>query len=256
LYGAATALLIIALFFAVVAVLYAAVGFGGGSTYTAILIESGMSWQLIPPISLTCNLIVVTGGVYHFRKKGHLDLKFAAPFILSSVPAAFAGGYLRIDEALFMLVLSIALLIAGTLLLVDRRWNDGAGNVRESSVGTRVSIGVVLGALAGVTGIGGGIYLAPLLHLGRLADTRSVAALCSLFILVNSAAGLAGQILKLGQSATQLLDPALLLLPAAVLVGGQIGSRAGSRFLPAKPIRQLTGAVILLVAVRLLSKTL
>jgi uncharacterized membrane protein YfcA len=244
------------LIFVAVAFLYAAVGFGGGSTYTAILIETGMQWQLIPPLSLTCNLIVVSGGVYHFHKAGHLDLRFATPFILSSVPAAFFGGYLRIDEASFMLILGVALLIAGALLLADRSMLRATAGVRESRASTRVSIGLVLGGLAGITGIGGGIYLAPLLHLTRLAETRSVAALCSLFILVNSAAGLAGQLLKLGQSAEQLLDPNLLILPAAVLVGGQMGSLAGSRWLPAKPIRQLTGAVILLVAIRLLAKLL
>jgi uncharacterized membrane protein YfcA len=218
------------------------------------LIESGLSWQLIPPLSLTCNLIVVSGGVYHFHKNGHLDIRFALPFVYASVPAAFVGGYLRIDEVLFMLILGVALLIAGALLLVDKRLGAQANNTKEATRSTRFLIGLGLGALAGITGIGGGIYLAPILHLGRLAETRSVAALCSLFILVNSAAGLAGQLLKLGQSAEQLLDASLLILPAAVLVGGQIGSRAGSRWLPATPIRRLTGAVILLVAIRLLVK--
>ena len=242
------------LIFLVVAILYAAVGFGGGSTYTAVLIETGMHWQLVPPVSLACNIIVVIGGVYHFNRAGHLDLKFAMPFIASSIPAAFVGGYLRIDEALFMLILGIALLVAGILLLADRGNEATDNRVRETSSGTRAMIGLVLGGLAGVTGIGGGIYLAPILHLSRMAETRSVAALCSLFILVNSGAGLAGQLLKLGQSAESLLDSSLLILPAAVLVGGQIGSRAGSRWLPAKPIRQLTGAVVLLVAIRILAK--
>jgi uncharacterized membrane protein YfcA len=240
--------------FAAVAVLYAAVGFGGGSSYTAILIETGMHWQLIPPLSLTCNLVVVSGGVYHFHKNGHLDLRFAMPFILASVPAAFLGGYLRIDESLFMLILGIALLIAGVLLLADTQLGRDVEKVKDSTLGTRLLIGLSLGGLAGITGIGGGIYLAPILLLGRLAETRSVAALCSLFILLNSAAGLAGQLLKLGRTAEQLFDASLLILPAAVFIGGQIGSFAGSRWLPAKPIRRLTGVVILLVAVRLLAK--
>jgi len=240
--------------FAAVAIVYSAVGFGGGSTYTAILIETGLDWQLIPPLSLSCNLIVVSGGVYHFHKRGHLDMRFAMPFIFASVPAAFFGGYLRIDETAFMFILGIALLIAGVLLLADKRLGGDGDKVRESALSTKLLIGLALGGLAGITGIGGGIYLAPILHLGRLAETRSVAAVCSLFILVNSAAGLAGQLLKLGHRAAELLDLSLLILPAAVLVGGQIGSRAGSRWLPAKPIRRLTGAVILLVAMRLLVK--
>lgn len=243
-----------AFLFAAVALLYAAVGFGGGSTYTAILLESGLNWQLIPPISLLCNLVVVSGGVYHFHKRGHLDFNFAMPFIAGSVPAAFVTGYLRVDEVMFMTILSIALLVAGILLVADRRWDSADNRVRESRTGVRALIGLVLGGLAGVTGIGGGIYLAPILHLFRLAETRSVAALCSLFILLNSAAGLAGQLLKLGPDAGQLLHSEFLILPLAVLLGGQIGSRAGSRWLPAKPIRRLTGIVILLVAVRMLMK--
>jgi uncharacterized membrane protein YfcA len=113
-------------------------------------------------------------------------------------------------------------------------------------------LGLGLGALAGLTGIGGGIYLAPVLHLFRLAETKTVAATCSLFILVNSMSGLAGQIAKLGGSAGALLETGYLVLPLAVLIGGQLGSRAGAKWLPASPIRRLTGLVITVVAVRLL----
>jgi uncharacterized membrane protein YfcA len=113
-------------------------------------------------------------------------------------------------------------------------------------------LGLGLGGLAGLTGIGGGIYLAPVLHLFRLAEARTVAATCSLFILVNSLAGLAGQLTKLGSNAAVLLDAGYLVLPLAVLVGGQLGSQAGARWLPATPIRRLTGLVITIVAVRLL----
>lgn len=110
----------------------------------------------------------------------------------------------------------------------------------------------MLGGLAGLTGIGGGIYLAPVLHIFRFAEAKTVAATCSLFILVNSLAGLAGQLTKLGQSAGELLDASYLVLPLAVLVGGQLGSRAGANRLKASLIRRLTGLVILVVAVRLL----
>jgi uncharacterized membrane protein YfcA len=241
-----------ALAFIAAAFLYASVGFGGGSTYTAILIESGLHWELVPPVSLVCNLVVVSGGVYHFAKAGHLNLRFAAPLVATSVPAAFYGGYLRLDESSFLQILGIALLISGLLMLLDRRWREGSTSVRRGSTAIGLGLGLVLGGLAGITGIGGGIYLAPVLHLFRLAEAKTVAATCSLFILVNSLAGLAGQLAKLGESAGELLNVEYLVLPLAVLIGGQVGSRAGANWFQASHIRRLTGLVIIVVSVRLL----
>lgn len=243
---------LIALAFIAVAFLYASVGFGGGSTYTAILIESGLNWELVPPVSLVCNIVVVTGGVYHFARQGHLNLRFAAPLIAASVPAAFVGGYLQLEESGFFNLLGIALLIAGVLMLLDKQWRGENRNVQQPGVGVNIGLGVVLGALAGLTGIGGGIYLAPVLHFFRLAEAKTVAATCSLFILVNSISGLAGQLTKLGSNAGVLMDAGYLVLPLAVLIGGQLGSRMGAKWLPASPIRRLTGLVIIIVAVRLL----
>lgn len=241
-----------ALAFIAVAFLYASVGFGGGSTYTAILIESGLYWELVPPVSLVCNVVVVSGGLYHFAKAGHLNLRFAAPLIVTSVPAAFLGGYIRLDESSFLQVLGIALFVAGLLMLLDRQWRQQREIVAQTGTAISLGLGLVLGALAGITGIGGGIYLAPILHLFRLAEAKTVAATCSLFILVNSLGGLAGQLAKLGGSAGELLDVAYLVLPLAVLVGGQLGSRAGANWFKASHIRRLTGLVILVVSVRLL----
>jgi uncharacterized membrane protein YfcA len=241
-----------ALAFVVVAFLYASVGFGGGSSYTAILIASGLSWQLVPPVSLLCNIIVVTGGVYHFARAGHLDMKFAIPLISASVPAAFIAGTVRLDEPTFLLVLAIALLVSGSLMLLDRQWRQQEQTRPELGTTALLTLGLSLGALAGLTGIGGGIYLAPVLHFFRLADAKTVAATASLFILVNSLAGLGGQLAKLGAEAQILLDAGYLVLPVAVLLGGQIGSRIGATLLPAAPIRRLTGLVVLIVALRLL----
>lgn len=242
----------LALAFLLVAFLYASVGFGGGSTYTALLIESGLDWELVPPVSLMCNIVVVAGGVYHFARAGHVDMRFAAPLIISSVPAAFVGGYLKLSEAAFLLVLGCALLVAGALLALDRSFRKEGAAAARKTTGSRLALGAVLGGLAGVTGIGGGVYLAPVLHLFRLAPARTVAATCSLFILVNSLSGLAGQVSKLGPAAEPLLRGSYLALPLAVLLGGQLGSRAAARWLPVSPIRRLTGAVIVLVALRLL----
>ena len=241
-----------ALAFVVVAFLYASVGFGGGSSYTAILIASGLSWQLVPPVSLLCNIIVVSGGVYHFARAGHLDMKFAVPLISASVPAAFVAGTVHLDEPTFLLLLAIALLASGSLMLLDRQWRQEEQTRPELGTMALLTLGLLLGALAGITGIGGGIYLAPVLHFFRLADAKTVAATASLFILVNSLAGLGGQLTKLGAEAQILLDAGYLVLPVAVLLGGQVGSRIGATLLPAAPIRRLTGLVVLIVGARLL----
>ncbi len=241
-----------ALAFVAVAFLYASVGFGGGSTYTAILIETGMAYDLVPPVSLLCNIVVVTGGVFHFARAGHLNLGFTFPLVVTSIPAAFLGGYIRIEEAGFLITLGAALFVAGFLMILDRRWGSVTGASRPFGMLPRLVLGALLGALAGITGIGGGIYLAPTLHLMRLADAKTVAATCSFFILVNSLAGLGGQLAKLGSQAEVLLNTAYLALPLAVLIGGQLGSRLGATWLPAAPIRRLTGLVVLAVSVRLL----
>ncbi len=241
-----------ALAFVLVAFLYTSVGFGGGSSYTAILIESGLAWQLVPPISLLCNITVVTGGVWHFARAGHLNIRFAAPLITASVPAAFLAGAVRLTEPTFLSVLAIALFVSGVLMLLDRQWHKDEQTRPELGTMALLTLGLLLGGLAGITGIGGGIYLAPVLHFFRLAEAKTVAATASLFILVNSLAGLAGQLTKLGAEANILLDASYLVLPVAVLLGGQLGSRVGANLLPAAPIRRLTGLVVLIVSIRLL----
>ena len=244
------------LVFAVIAFLYASVGFGGGSSYTAILIESGLDWRLVPLISLACNIIVVSGGVYHFARSGSLDRRFALPLVVASVPAAFVGGLLHLDRQNFFWILGLALMVSGLLLILDRQWAGQVKNNTHNEYGisstTLASLGLILGGLAGVTGIGGGVYLAPVLHIFRLAPAKTVAATCSLFILLNSLAGLAGQATKLDDDALMLFDTKYLLLPLAVLIGGQLGSRFGAKHLPAAPIRRITGVVVLIVAARIL----
>lgn len=241
-----------ALAFVFIAFLYASVGFGGGSSYTALLIESGLAWQLVPLISLLCNIIVVSGGVYHYYRCGHLNVRFALPLLATSIPAAFVGGTLRLAEPAFLMILGIALLSSGLLLLLDKQWSSGRSDTTAPATTTLAGLGLSLGGLAGVTGIGGGIYLAPILHYFRLAQAQTVAATSSLFILLNSLSGLIGQGTKLGSEAHALISIEYVALPVAVLIGGQLGSRIGATSLPAAPIRRLTGLVVLIVAVRIL----
>jgi len=244
-----------ALFF-VTALLYASVGFGGGSTYTALLILSGAAYHSIPVISLICNIIVVTGGVWQFARAGHIRLPRIWPLILVSVPAAWLGGNLAISRDLLILLLGFSLAMAGVHLLLGReaqsKFDDD--NTKTPAL-FAVIVGGAIGFLSGIVGIGGGIFLAPVLYMTRWGSAKLIAATCSLFILVNSIAGLTGQVMKTGLSeATENLMQYIPLF-LAVLIGGQIGSRLGSISLPQKFIKRATAILILFVAVRLLIKS-
>jgi uncharacterized membrane protein YfcA len=239
--------------FLVTAALYASVGFGGGSTYSALLVVAGTDYRLIPVISLLCNLAVVSGGSLTFRKRGWLDSRLAFPLAATSVPFAWLGGATPIGRDSFLAILGGMLVAAGLLLLRPEAPETPSP---EATYRPRPLLAPLLGAgfgyAAGLVGIGGGIFLAPALHLSRMAPARTIAATTSVFILLNSLAGLAGQAYKLrGTGLPGEAVPYLMLLPA-VLIGGRIGSLAGASVLPATLLRRVTGLLIVLVGGRLL----
>ncbi len=240
--------------FAVTALLYAAVGFGGGSTYAALLVLSGTDYRLLPSLALACNIVVVTGGVWRFSKVGALEARRLVPYLVTSVPAAWLGGRMVISETVFIGLLGSVLLLSGLRLLTLH--TDRAQPVTQAPHLPHWPLGLCIGAgigfLAGLVGIGGGIFLAPLLYLTGWGSARQIAAACSLFILVNSLSGLAGQLTKLGDLA--LLHSALTYWPLllAVCIAGQFGSWLGSRRLEAIWMRYLTALLVLYVAIRLL----
>ena len=243
----------LALLFFVTAVLYAAVGFGGGSTYNALLVLAETDYRILPSVALLCNLVVVTGGVLQYRRSGDLSLRFAVPFVALSIPMAWFGGLVPIEQSTFILLLGVSLLAAGAAMWVQPPKSDAApsgSSLVNWSVG--LPLGGVFGFLSGMVGIGGGIFLAPCLHLLRLADAKRIAATASFFIMVNSIAGLVGQTMKQGtlEHLDALTDYGWLVL--AVLVGGQIGSRLGTRALSGRVVKRLTAILVLYVAARLL----
>lgn len=242
--------LLVGLFF-LTALLYASIGFGGGSTYNALLVLNGVDYRILPSVALTCNMLVVAGGVWRFGAAGYINLRRLSPWIIASVPAAFLGGRLPVSETMFVGLLGAALACAGLRLAIERP-SPTNGERREIGVALAAPAGAGLGLLSGIVGIGGGIFLAPILHMLRWGTAKDVAGACSLFILVNSAAGLAGQTLKLGASA-QLAEffEFWPLLPA-VLIGGQLGSAMGAGPLPEIWMKRITAILILYVAVRLL----
>lgn len=241
--------------FLLTALLYASVGFGGGSTYTAILALAGTDYRAIPVVSLVCNLVVVTGGTWRFWRAGAIDWQRLLPLVALSAPFAWLGGFLPIREAVFMILLGCSLLVAGVLLLIQRETVQEAARVAPTARAFDYVAGMGTGFLAGMVGIGGGIFLAPLLHLTRWGSARAIAAAASLFIFVNSLAGLAGQLMKAG-SITPVSNMALAYWPLviAVLIGGQIGTHAGLRLFSAAILRKATGVLILYVAVTVLWK--
>lgn len=240
--------------FALVAGLYASVGFAGGSSYTALLVLAGISLPLVPVISLACNIVVSAGGVLHFARAGHLPCWRALPLLVLSVPMAWIGGWLPISGPMLATLLGASLLVAGLLLLFgpDHSATRAPVNPHSRPGLLAMAIAAPLGLLSGVVGIGGGIFLAPFLHLIGWDSARRIAGTAALFILANSLAGIAGQLAKLDDGAlmAQALDWWPLAL--AVLIGGQLGSIIGSAHLPPAIIRRVTGLVVLIAAARLL----
>ena len=238
-----------ALFF-LTALLYGAAGFGGGSTYNALLVLAGTDYRAVPVVALACNVLVVSAGSWRFARAGHVDWGRIWPLFVLSIPSAWLGGRLPVAETVFVGLLAGSLLAAGLLMLWQPLWEKEAP-ARLRSRWLEPVAGGALGFLAGMVGIGGGIFLAPLLYMLRWGPPKAIAGTCAVFILANSLSGLAGQLVKgSGGAAGGALAVYWPLFPA-VLAGGLIGSTLGSGRLDPKYVRILTAFLILYVAVRL-----
>ena len=240
----------LALGFFVTALLYAAVGFGGGSTYSALLALAGFDYRLLPIVSLACNVVVVSGSTIRFARAGLVPWRGALTLALVAAPLAFLGGLTPVKETTFLLLLGLSLVLAGLALLLPRAPElDGTPAAAARWMGLAAA---PLGYLAGIVGIGGGIFLAPLLHLTRWHRARQIAATASLFILINSIAGLVGQLAKNGPGRFAEALSGALPLVMAVVIGGQFGSLLAQRLLPEKVIRWLTAALTIWAGSQLL----
>ena len=246
-------LLVLAGLFFLVAVAYSSVGFGGGSSYNALLILSGMDYRLVPAIALSCNVLVVSGGVIHYARAGALSASQLFPFIILSIPMAWLGGRLPVSELVFVGLLGFSLLAAATQMFWTRQTNSAQHDFGKTQFWlVSALIGGFIGLISGITGIGGGIFLAPIIYFFHLAPARTVAGITSGFILVNSIAGLAGQLMKAdGYSPMPGWLQAWPLF-IVVVIGGQIGSHLGAYHLPENWIKRLTALLMLYVAVRLI----
>ncbi len=242
--------LLIPLFF-IVAALYASVGHGGASGYLALFAFSGIVSPAITPVVLLLNILVASISFTNYWKSGHFSLRLFVPFAVSSVPAAFLGGLVPLGLTPFRILLGIVLLLAAARLLVVREIRPkGEGPGKHLWLwGTLAGLG--LGFLSGTIGIGGGIFLSPLLLFLGWADVRRAAATASAFIVVNSVAGLLGHVTR----GTEAIVPALPLV-AAVAAGALAGSYTGARRIPPRVLQIVLGCVLILAATKLLSQAL
>ena len=229
--------------FLLIALCYASAGFGGGSSYTALLLWQGEELETVRVVSLACNLIVAGIGGWMSVKAQRANLKLLGPLLLGAFPGVILGA--RMSLSGFEWVFGIALLVAGLLLILRVQQKEV---LKEVARGKLVPLGFLLGLLAGVTGIGGGIYLVPVLHLMRAGKTKEVAAVGTWFILVNSVVGLAVILMRGG------VEPLkeFVMLPIAVAAGGLIGAQMLQGFFDAVWTRRVTGILVIAVAVRVL----
>ena len=243
---------LVVLFF-LVAILYASVGFGGGSSYLAILALTGIAYIQIRSTALMCNIIVVSGNVFFFNRQQLYNWKKVIPLVLFSVPFAFIGGYLKISQTFFFILLGITLLFAAVTMWVSKNIIASEDNAKELSSVKNAGYGGVIGFVSGMVGIGGGIFLAPLLHLTNWDRSKKIAATASFFILVNSIAGLFGQYSSPSFSVDWSLTSILLF---TVFIGGPIGSRLGKTFFTPIRLKKATAVLIAFVSLRILWKYL
>ena len=242
-------MIILSILFFVTALIYSSVGFGGGSTYLAILLIWGVPYTIFPVIALVCNIIVVSGNSINFIRSKNININLLFPYLIGSIPFAFIGGSITIEKSLFEILLFCVLLVAGIFLLIESKsFNKEKIKINQIPRLISISIGSLIGFMSGLVGIGGGIFLSPLLFLMKAGYPRHITSSASLFILINSIFGIAGQLTK-----DQILDQVIIYWPLflSVLVGGQIGSVLNIKFLPNKILALLTSFLVIFVAIRI-----
>jgi len=243
--------LINAFFFFLVAVVYSSAGFGGGSMYLAILSQSSLSNVLIRFMGLSCNTLVTSVGSFNFIRGGWVSWKSSLQLLACSVPFAMIASSIKLSGNTYFIILGICLFIAAIAMLVQRK-----SAALQTSVPANkwflFPISAAVGFIAGLTGIGGGVYLSPVLHLTGWGSSKHIAATSSLFILVNSIVSLIVQF----TIQNVVVDHTLVLYLSVVFAGSVIGSNLSSNVLKQIHVRYITIALILFASLRVLSKYL
>ena len=240
---------LLAILFLVTAALYSSVGFGGGSTYLALLLIGGVPYFIFPVIALLCNIIVVSGNCFNYIRAGNLNLKILIPYLIGSVPLAYIGGSLPIEKQLFEIFLFLVLTLAGFLLLINfKSYDDKEESYQKIPTIVSILIGGILGFVSGVVGIGGGIFLSPILFLIRAGRPQHIVTTASLFLLINSISGIVGQLTK---NVVLIEVSNYWYLLVAVLIGGQLGNFLNLKIFPTRVLALVTALLVFFVAVRM-----
>ena len=240
---------LLAILFLVTAILYSSVGFGGGSTYLALLLIWGIPYFIFPVIALLCNIIVVSGNCFNYIRAGNLNLRLLIPYLIGSIPMAYIGGSLPIEKRFFEILLFLVLVIAGSLLLFNfNSYDEKEESYRKIPIVISILIGVALGFISGVVGIGGGIFLSPILFLVRAGKSKHIVTTASLFILINSISGIIGQLTK-NDVLVEVQNYWYLFV--AVLMGGQMGNFLNLKIFPTRILALITALLVLFVAARM-----
>lgn len=234
----------------IIAAMYSSVGHGGASGYLAVL--SLTAYAANDPVWLkqhawSMNLLVAGIAFFAYKKSGFFDIKLALPFIVASVPAAFIGGYLQVDNTVYDILLSITLVFAGWKLYSTKNSHSSVEINKPPPLHIAIVVGIVIGFLSGIIGVGGGIFLSPIILLFGWSDPKTTAGISAVFIWVNSFSGLVGSTVS-GQLALDIST--LIPFSIAVLIGGYIGSKFGSEKFSQNSIRNMLVAVMLIAAIR------
>ena len=240
---------ILSILFFVTAILYSSVGFGGGSTYLALLFIWGVPYFIFPLIALACNIVVVSGNCFNYIRAGNLNLKLLIPYLIGSIPLAFIGGSLPIEKKFFEILLFLVLVAAGILLLFNfKSYEDKKESYRKIPIVISVLVGGILGIISGVVGIGGGIFLSPILFIIKAGKPKHIVTTASLFILINCLSGIIGQLTK-NTVLSEIQNYWFLLL--AVLIGGQVGNFLNLKIFSTRVLALVTSCLVLFVAIRM-----
>ena len=242
-------MIIISILFLITAILYSSVGFGGGSTYLALLLLWEIPYYIFPVIALFCNIIVVTGNCINYIRAGNHNFKLLIPFLIGSIPFAYFGGTLIINKGIFEILLFIVLSVAGFLLLLNNKaYENKDVIIKRLNFFVSIIIGSFLGLISGIVGIGGGIFLSPILFLLKADQPKNIVTTASLFILVNSISGVFGQLTK-----ENVLNEFIFYWPLflSVLVGGLIGNYLNLKIFSNRVLALITSLLVIFVAARM-----
>ena len=242
-------MIILSIFFFITAILYSSVGFGGGSTYLALMLIWDIPYYIFPIIALFCNIIVVSGNSINYIKSGNLNLKLLTPYLFGSIPFAFLGASISIEKELFEIILFFVLFIAGIFLLIESKsFKNDQIKIRQIPKILSIIVGSLIGFVSGIVGIGGGIFLSPFLFLMKAGYPKHIVTSASLFILINSIFGVIGQLTK-DTVFNEFLNYWPLFL--SVFIGGQIGNFLNIKFLSNKTLTLITSFLVIFVAIRM-----